>query len=371
MRYAMGLLGTLLLAVGAAAQSVVDPRLGVDDDSFLNRHAAALLAEAEQTFNTVPPQIPEPRERRLALMVLDGVLHDVYAPARPPVQEYFHRRIERAVAEMEGTRVEEGAVIWKLYNHGFVVRTASVTLAFDVQRGTRGFRYEAPGSGRTVVPTPGFPYPEALADRIVKQCDVLFISHKHGDHADPYVAQAFLDAGKPVVAPEEVFGDTPLQARVTHMKREAHTVQPLPIQDGARELKVVVYPGQQYQDSGIPNNVALVYTPEGMTFAHNGDQVNDPYPEYQQDFEWIDKVKEHHKVDVLMTNNWTNDVLRMARGFNPKLVIPGHENEMGHPTWDRVPYWGDEQYLKLNFTELKKEYPVLVMAWGESYRYKP
>jgi len=115
----------------------------------------------------------------------------------------------------------------------------------------------------------------------------------------------------------------------------------------------------------------LVYTPEGMTFVHNGDQINDPYPAYQKDFEWIDKVKDHHKVDVLMTNNWTNDVLRMVRGIDPKLVVPGHQIELGHPLWDRVPYWGDEQYLKLNFSEMMAEYPTLVMAWGESYRYKP
>jgi hypothetical protein len=155
------------------------------------------------------------------------------------------------------------------------------------------------------------------------------------------------------------------------MKREAHTVQTLPIQNGAVQLQVVVYPGRQYQSGGPENNVTLVLSPEGYTFAHNGDQINDPYPDYQEDFKWIDAVRDHHRVDVFMTNNWTNDVFRMARGFNPQLVIPGHQNELGHPMYDRVPYWGDEKFLHLNFTEMKAQFPVLPMAWGETYHFVP
>jgi hypothetical protein len=45
---------------------------------------------------------------------------------------------------------------------------------------------------------------------------------------------------------------------------------------------------------------------------------------------------------------------------------------LGHPLWDRVPYWGDAEYLKLTYPQLKaSEYPVLVMTWGEAYHYVP
>ena len=359
------------LASPASAEKT-DPRLSDDDDAYLNRQAAALLAQVEETLDRVPPRLPEPRERRLALLLLDGVLHDAYAPARPPVQRFYHARIERAVAEMETTRVGEGAVIWKLYNHGFVVRTPTVTLGFDLYRGTPGFRMDDPPNGRTVVATPGFPLPEELARRLVRQCDVLFISHRHGDHADEWIARAFLAEGKPVVAAPDVFEGSPVHDQITHLKREADTMQRLAIQQRARELRVVVYPGQQYQGSGIPNNVVLVFTPEGMSFAHNGDQINDPYPEYQQDYTWIDRVHEHYRVDVLMTNCWLNDIYRFTRGFDPKLVIPGHEDELGHPVFDRVPYWGDAEYLKLTYPQLlASDYPVLSMTWGESYHYAP
>jgi hypothetical protein len=45
---------------------------------------------------------------------------------------------------------------------------------------------------------------------------------------------------------------------------------------------------------------------------------------------------------------------------------------LGHPIDDRVPYWGDSEYLNLTYPDLKKsKYPVIVMTWGESVRYQP
>ena len=372
MRIVVPLVVMLGMIVAPAWAQKIDPRLTEDDDAFMSRQAEALLAEVSATLSRVPPALPEPHDRRLALLLLDAGLHDPYAPNRPAVQRFYHAQMEHAIAEMETTRVIEDAMIWKLYNHGFVVRTPTVTLAFDVYRGAPGFRADDPAKGRTIVASPGFPLSDDLAGRLVRQCDVLFVSHRHGDHADPWIARAFLDQGKPVVAPPDAFEGLPVHDRITHLKREAHVLQQLPVQNGARNLDVVVYPGQQYQGRGLPNNVVLVFTPEGMSFAHNGDQINDPYPEYQADYAWIDKVRDHHKVDVLMTNCWIDDIYRFTRGFNPKLVIPGHENELGHQVWDRVPYWGDVEYLHLTYPQLaKSNYPVLVMTWGESYRYRP
>lgn len=359
-------------AFGQQPVSSVNPTLCSGDDAFIARQTQAFLAEVEATLRRVPPRIPESRERTLALYLLDAVLHDTHSPNRTAVQRFYHDRMTRAVGEIEQVRPRKGARIWKLYNHGFVVRTASVTLAFDVFRGPNAFRWDTADQGRKMVSCPDFPLSTDLMERLARQCDVLFISHRHFDHADELVAKAFLDQGKPVVAPEDVLARSPLHAQITHLRREAHTRQRLPIQQGTRTLDVVVYPGQQYQDGGIPNNVVLVFTPERMSFAHNGDQINDPYPDYQEDFKWIDAIRDHHRVDVLMTNCWTNDILRMVQGFNPKLVLPGHENELGHQMNDRVPYWMDADYLKLNYPDLKASpYPVLVMTWGESYHYKP
>jgi len=359
------LIGLAIHADGLCAQEktsaapdstqLIDPRLNEIQNAFLNQQARALLALANETFTTHPPQQPEPAERRMALLLLDGVLHDVYAPQRPPVQAFFHSRLEHAVSGIETTTVDEGARIWKLYNHGFFVRTATVTVGFDLVRG-HSARAE------------GFALDNEVMDRIVRQCDALFISHRHRDHADEWVAQAFIDQGKPVVAPPEVWAGRPIHAHITHLKREAHTLQALPVQHGKHELRVVVYPGHQGTD--IQNNVPLVFTPEGLSFAHTGDQSNGG-----RDFDWIDQVGKHHRVDVFLPNCWTTDIVRTIRGFDPALVITGHENEMGHTIDHREPYWltyqrkiGSDRFggsRLVGYTQ-----PMVLMTWGESFHYR-
>jgi L-ascorbate metabolism protein UlaG (beta-lactamase superfamily) len=353
------LLGILLWpAAPASAQATppkIDPNLNEREDAYLNRQAEAFLNQAQTTLVGFPPQYPEPRERFLALLLLDAVLHDVHAAARPPVKKFFHARMETALKELETTRGESGARIWKLYNMGFIVRTKTATIAFDLVRGDSARNRE-------------FALPADLMNHFVDQCDALFISHRHGDHVDEGVAQRFVEQGKPVVAPPQVWAGKPIHTSLTHLKREAHTEQALPIQKGKRELKVVVFPGHQEVEQ-IENNVSLVITPEGLSFAHLGDQINEA--PFLADYPWIDEVARHHHVDVLLPPCWTNEILRIANGFHPELILPGHENELGHPIDDRVPFWGDSEFLQLTYPELKRSaYRVIVMTWGESIRYQ-
>ncbi len=330
----------------AMAQKAIPPEEKLDwwgdIDGYYNQQAFASLALVDEALKKYHPQLPEPLERKMAMLMLDGVLHEEEAPHRPAVQDFLHRRIKSAAKHIEYTRVTEGAMIWKLYNEGFVVRTATVTLAFDL---SRAFYIE------------NFAIPDPLMQRVIDQCDVLFVSHRHRDHADPWVAEQFINQGKPVIAPEEVWNDLPFHSKVTHLTREAHTEQSLPIQNGKHTLKVIVYPGHQGPE--IPNNVPLVFTPEGMSFSQTGDQSLD------EDFSWIDEVGQRYRVDVLFPNCWTTDIVRMARGFHPNLIITGHENEMNHTVDHREANF-------LTYTRLRRSnYPYLLMTWGEAYHYHP
>ena len=111
---------------------LIDTTLNEQQDQFLNNQAEALLSQANEVFYKYPPNWPEPEARRSALLLLDGVLHDVYAPKRPPVQQFFKTRMRKAIEEIERSEVTDGARIWKLYDHGFVIRTESVTIGFDL-----------------------------------------------------------------------------------------------------------------------------------------------------------------------------------------------------------------------------------------------
>lgn len=351
----------VLITISCKAQSnqarssvLVDTTLNEVQNQFMDNQAEALLSQANEVFSDYPPNWPEPAARRSALLLLDGVLHDVYAPQRPPVQVFFKTRMRMAVEEIEQTEITSGARIWKLYDHGFVIRTKTTTIGFDLIRG-KSARAE------------GFPISEDIMERLIKQCDVLFISHYHGDHAEEWVAQSFIDQGKPVVAPPEVWKNKSINKFITHLERVPHTVQMLPVQGGKQKLEVIVYPG--HQGGNIENNVSLVKTPEGLSFSHMGDQSN------SDDFEWIDEVGNNHVVDVLLPNCWTTDIVRVTKGFNPALVITGHENEMGHTIDHREPYWltyqrreGSDRFG--GSSEVGYDTPLILMTWGESYHYK-
>jgi len=351
----------LLLVALSNAQNIqtasfdhIDTTLNKTQNIFLNTQAEAFLSQVNNVISKYPPDYPESEARKSALLLLDAVLHDLYASHRPPVQSFLKSRIKKAIDEIENTKITSGACIWKLYNHGFVIKTKSVTLGFDLVSGID-------------VNVKGFTIPDEDIRRLVSQCDVLFVSHLHDDHAEESVAQFFIDQGKPVVAPKEVWKDKSIYTHITHLERVPHTEQTLLIQNKKQNLKVVVYPGHQGLD--IENNVYLVSTPEGLSFSQMGDQSNN------DDFEWIDKVGSNHAVDVLMPNCWTNNIVRVAKGFNPRLIITGHENEMGHTIDHREPYWLTYQrknglYKPDGIMDIGYDTPLIIMTWGESYLYK-
>lgn len=189
----LGLMATLCGQNQQADKSgSFDPSLNPAEKQYLDKQAKALLYEVNRVLHDNQPDYPEPPARRTALLLLDAVLHDVYAPHRPPVQDFFKTRITRAIEEIEHSKLNEGMRIWKLYNHGFVVQTKSVIIGFDLVRGKS-------------VKVEQFCIVDAEMDRLIDLCDVLFISHYHADHAEEWVAQTFIDQGKPVVAPPDIW----------------------------------------------------------------------------------------------------------------------------------------------------------------------
>ncbi|MCP4643687.1 MAG: MBL fold metallo-hydrolase [bacterium] len=327
-------------AAAADADVPIDPNLTVRADKLITEQAAASLALVDETLRAYPPGLPDAEQRKLALYLLDGVVHDPHAPERPPVIQFFHQRMQSAVAEIERTEVTEGAVIWKLYDHGFVVRTKTATLAFDIIYASY---------------LPGFAVPGDLMTRLIGQCDVLFVSHQHGDHCDPDVIRAFAKAGKPVMLPPGVVVDDVPEGAVKQLDRTTDREHEVSIKAGAATLKVIAFPGHQGK---LENNVYLVTTPDGLSFGHMGDQHN--YP----DLDWIAKIGETHRVDVLMPNCWTSGLAQTVAGFDPQLVITGHENELGHSIDHREAYW--KSYRLLDGIET----PWILMTWGESYHYR-
>jgi glyoxylase-like metal-dependent hydrolase (beta-lactamase superfamily II) len=315
-----------------------------DVDGMLNKQAEISLGLADEALKQCPPAVEESLERRMALQLIDNVMHLEKAPLYPAVHDFLRMRIKNAIEEIRREKVESGAVIWKLYNHTFIVKTSSITVGFDIQGGVKTAQ--------------GYLLGKDLLGELVSACDVLFVSHFHADHADPWVASEFIKQDKPVVTPPGLWKDLAIYPSVVHPRREAWLVQKVGLPAKGIDLDYIAFPG--HQGENVPNNVYLVFTPEGINVAHTGDQSN------SDDFKWIDKTGDNYNTDVLMTNSWAvYPGQRLFRGFRPAMIIAGHENELGHTIDHREPYW-------LNYYRLpdKSEFPWIEMAWGEKFHYK-
>ncbi len=318
-------------------RAMTAPELKDAPDEWISRS----FQWVEEMLTEHKPAVVEHPVRRAALIRLDDVLHIESAPKKTLVQEFYRARMEKAVAEIEQTRVSSGMRIWKLYNHGWLVRTRTVSFAFDIVPGTS---------------EPGFTVDKGVLRRLAAQADALFISHMHSDHANQMVAGLFLEMNKPVVAPEGLWQGSEMAAKLTYPERSAWKVHVLAL-SGGRSLKYVAYPG--HQGKAPINNVHLVRAPEGLTVVQTGDQYGDAGP--GTDFDWIMRIGRKHKVDVLLPNCWTKEIQKMAQGVNPALILTGHENEMGHTVDHREDY--TQTYNRL----FGSRYPFIVMGWGESY----
>jgi L-ascorbate metabolism protein UlaG (beta-lactamase superfamily) len=329
--------------VSSPRRLLTAPELLDAPDEWITRS----LAWVDFILDSYPPATVEYPVRRAALIRMDDILHIQSAPHKQCVQQFYKERMEKAIAEIEQTQVTQGMRIWKLYNHGFFIRTQSVSFTFDL----------VPGGG-----DPDFALSPDQIRRLAAQSDATFISHLHGDHASKQVARAFLAAGKPVIAPPNLWADDPeFKGRLLYAKRGANESQAIPLNHKNCSLDVVAYPG--HQGPKVENNVYLVTTPEHFSVVHTGDQAVSPYT--NPDFAFFGELGRTHHVDVLLPNVWAPGLSKIIQSVHPQLVITGHENEMGHVVPHREDY--TQTYTRLFGTAA----PYLVMTWGETYHYLP
>ena len=307
------------------------------EDAYLLKQAAKMFALTDQALTENPPVVGAPMARKLALYNLDAMLHEVKYDNTEPFCDFIDSRIGKVIEDMKNP-VKKGVKIYKIYNDGFVARTKSANIAFDLVRGE--CKKQKLLSDDQI-------------DAIIEKCDVLFLSHNHGDHVDKYVVNKFIEAGKPVIAASEILPDL---KGVTHYRSESEILDEEVTLKSGEKLKVKIFPGHQ---SPMMCNIYVVTTPDKYTFAHTGDQYD------KNDMEWIATIKDNApKIDALTINCWSYQIADAIKGFNPRYVITGHENEMGHTIDHREAFW-------LTFQKMEPvEHDYVVMAWGEWFSFK-
>jgi hypothetical protein len=107
-------------------------------DGMLQEQASLIFEQAHKIFANHPPSTFANDERKLALFSIDALLHDVRLDNGAAFREYIDKRHIQVVEKLKNEKPKANEVrIYRLYNHGFVVQTPSVTIAFDIFRGGR------------------------------------------------------------------------------------------------------------------------------------------------------------------------------------------------------------------------------------------
>ncbi len=230
--------------------------------------------------------------RQTAFETLDEILLHDRCALTPEVEAFYVRSMERVAEEMRAP-VTRGVRVWMAYNHGFIVKTPNVVLAFDVVHGFEGWR-------RTRLPA-----------ALVEQIDVLFVSHDHGDHRDWRLFGSLIAAGKTGVVPSEVY----FNYGIGMWPGERVTVA---------GVDVVAHDGLH----SVPLRIYEVTTAEGFRILHTGDN---------QTSETLPFVTD---IDLLLLNAWVNESgqatpmvgMRDSIDFiQPQVVLFGHMQELAHP----------------------------------------
>ena len=313
--------------------------------NYVERQAAATLTMADRLLAAdaaaggLYPSDTISTNRRAALLLLDQLIHDTRLDGSQIMADFMSARLARALDDMAAP--VEGLKAYKLYNCGTVVRTPGATVAWDICRGPK-----VKESDQRLMA-------DSLVSRIVDQCDVMFLTHNHGDHVDRGVVEMFLAAGKPVVAPTEVLKD---DARVMHVRREERFDTTLTLPSGV-VLPAVFLPGHQ---DHLQNNIVVVTSPEGYRFTATGDQW------LKEDNDWlIDGAEPLPEVDLLMPICWASRLPELVERFNPKAVMTIHENEIAHSIDHREAYWLSADKLR----EVRR--PAALLTWGEWLQLPP
>ena len=319
--------------------------LSEKDLEYYRNQNSAFSSELVKYFDLEKPDYHS-LERRNVLYLIDAITH-FPSPHDEFIKQLFLDRYKMAITSIKETNVLSGAVIWNIYNMAYVIKTADITIAFDLTR--------LPPSLRTEGEEELY---KSMVREVINSCDILFISHIHHDHADLFVAEEFISQNKAVISNLDIFKEEEIFDKITHLPANTRKAKYQVAGTGV-ELDLRIYPGHQAisADAAVDNNFTIITLPNNITIAHSGDQS------WQNDFEWLDTIHKDVDIDILMVNTWTLSPDRLIAGLQPKIILPGHINEMEHGINSRIPYW--KSYLSWQNNENK----VIHLFWGETFTY--
>ncbi len=225
-----------------------------------------------------------------------------------PILYYLSKATEQSAAEIRSTKVTRGAVIWKLYNMGYIVKTKDACFALDLnQRGS-----------------------EQLADVL----DFAVVSHIHGDHNNTIFLDAMIAAGKKVYTPFYKKGtliDTTREFNFGEVNVRFTT-------NMQADVPVIV---AQINCGPSANNYTIYHIGDARLL----DQLN---------------PNRHINLFILHIENAINTVQSVAR-VKPDITVYDHVMELGHAV-NKWRWSYQYTYNKIKNLDPAKSW---VLTWGE------
>jgi len=275
--------------------------------------------------------------RRDAMALLDYPLH-VWGGTiwRRAIGGFYQRFMTRALEQIAAPVTGGELRVWKMYNMGFVVKTADCCVAFDIHPGAR---MRPPLSGRQLADLAGL-------------VDVVVVSHPHWDHQHRGFIRRMLRAGKTVLLPgrRRPGGDPPNVFRSRHALDEPVRVGPLRLRG---------YRG--WQRFFVRNHVHLLEI-GGYRVVHTGDNTR---------MYAYEGLADAPRPDLALVNCWAG-YRTLVQRIRPRLVVTGHENELGHMVSMRCDYdftFRDLERLHLappnGAPDQAEKSACAVLSWGE------
>ena len=267
----------------------------------------------------------------------------------------------KALQEASTTQVDSGAVVWKLYSSGFLVKTPTATFAIDVVEGPYKNIKRSPDDEPGYV----FKWTEPMRKRFAETVDVLCVTHWHYDHTSYALIQDLIEAGKTVVVPQQLKDFW----RNESFANELTVLEP-DVDHSIAGLTIRVHNGVQYMVTDkdgkwissprydAENIVYLIRSGEGPAFHHHGDNRGTSYGNWMRQ-----AIKDGWSVDVWLTKSVIPEIAKM---IDP-IVVPSHEYEMGHKPKHgigRLMPW-HKSFIKGRYAEGKG----LILTWGEHFHF--
>jgi len=353
----------------------------------VSAHVQAVATENEinyfdENLSSFLPGTSNPEVRRAFLMSFDAFIQRSYQEL-PRFVEYSYStnvghglgwgnnfpewglirlvraRVQRVLREINETTVDSGAIVWRVYNDGFIVKTHNLTLGFDI-------------ACTWLVPE--------IAE-IANHVDILFVSHLHGDHADSEVLKRAALREVKIVVPEP---DLETAARyLTELPPNAS--QHVPVSVGQPTNVSGVQVRAFLGPHSVTNYAYLVELPNGLRLIHTGDT------EHFGDVTWVDDLAGERQIDIAFINTGVltyipreainipilarrHENFPLGRPFSetalkPKTIVPMHENEFAHGF-----AWISTTNLRLAYQQMDElnnsTTQVVVLAWGQKMSQK-